>query len=235
MLCGVCPTATGRHAVPRELYKGLTRFATASHHDGCIKAEAVLNRRLAQTETQERARALASAVYVDCRSRCISDAGRRFLNAVLAALAEYEAITGWKYPRHGERATTFATAAEGFIGDLMLARVNTAANGWVWRHMHHKHFTGSEISVTYLDAVIDGLEFLGLIERAPHVRAFGSDLFVTGKMRSKGADARLRCTFKLTAMARDAGVPLDAVAKHFSRCGEAHSWSGQRDRRSAAR
>jgi hypothetical protein len=174
-----------------------------------------LNKRLAQTQGRERAKALANAVFADCRSRCISDAGRRLVNTVLAALKEYEAASGRKYARHGERVTAFATAVEGFIGDLMLARNNSAAGGWVFRPLHHRYFIGSEITYAHLSAAIAGLEFLGLIERAPHVRRFGTDLFVSAKMPLKGGDARFRATLKLTAMAREAGVDLGALAKHF--------------------
>jgi hypothetical protein len=174
-----------------------------------------LNKPLGQMEADERAKALANAVYADCRSRCISDAGRGLVNTVLAALKEYEAASGRKYARHGERVTAFATAVEGFIGDLMLARNNSAAGGWVFRPLHHRYFIGSEITYAHLSAAIAGLEFLGLIERAPHVRRFGTDLFVSGKMSLKGRDTRFRSTLKLTAMAREAGVDLGALAKHF--------------------
>jgi hypothetical protein len=171
---------------------------------------------LAQTEAQERARALANAVRADCRSRCISDAGRRLVNTVLAALKEYDAASGRKYARRGERATAFAATVEGFIGDLMLARNNTSAGGWVFRPLRHSYFIGSEITLAHISAAVAGLEFLGLIERAPHVRRFGTDLFVSGKMPSKGAGTRFRATLKLTAMAREAGVDLGVLAKHFT-------------------
>jgi hypothetical protein len=153
-------------------------------------------------------------MYADCRTRCVSDASRRLVNTVLAVLTDYEASTGRKYARHGEHFTRFARAVEGFIGDLMLARNNSAAGGWIFRSLNSKYFIGSEISRAHLSAVIAGLEFLGLIERAPLVRQFGTDLFVSGRTR-KGASARFRATLKLTAMVREAGVDLAAPAEHF--------------------
>jgi hypothetical protein len=137
------------------------------------------------------------------------------VNTVLAAQTEYEGATGRKYARRGERVTAFAATVEGFIGDLMLARNNTGAGGWLFRPLHHKYFTGSEITYAHISAAIAGVEFLGLIERAPYVRRFGADLFVSGKIRLKGGGARFRSTLKLTAMAREAGVDLGALAKHF--------------------
>jgi hypothetical protein len=194
----------------------LTRSAAASHHLRRAGTEAkALSTRFAQTGAQERAKAIANAVYADCRSRCASDAGRRLVNAVLAALREYEVTTSRKYARHGKRITAFATSVEGFVGDLMLARNNTAASGWVYRPLHRRHFHGSKITYSHLSAAIAGLEFLGLIERAPLVRSFGPDLHVTGNMQLKGRDTRFRSTFKLAAMARDAGVNLGALADHF--------------------
>jgi hypothetical protein len=176
-----------------------------------------LSTRFAQTEAQERARAIANAVYADCRSRCVSDAGRRLVSAVLAALKGSEATTARKYARRGKQITAFAKSVEGFVGDLMLARTNAAADGWVSRPLHHRSFTSSQITRAHLGAAIAGLEFLGLIERAPLVRSFGADLFVSANMRSKGGDTRFRSTLKLAAMAQDAGVDLGALADHFRR------------------
>ena len=194
----------------------LTRSEATSHDaNGSTRRPRFLNKRLAQTEPQERAKALTNAVCADGRSRCISGAGRRLANTVLATLKEHEAASGRKYARRGERVTAFATTVEGFIGDLMLARNNIAADGWVFRPLHHQNFAGSEMTHAHISAAIAGLEFLGLIERAPHVRRFGTDLFVSGKMPLKGGDTRFRSTLKLTAMAREAGVDLGALAKHF--------------------
>jgi hypothetical protein len=140
------------------------------------------------------------------------------VNSVLVALTDYEVAAGRKYARRGKRITAFATTVEGFIGDLMLARSNMAADGWVSRPLHRRYFSGSDVTHAHLSAAIAGLEFLGLVERAPHVRRFGADLFVSRRMQWKGGDTRFRSTLKLTAMAREAGVNLGALAKHFRRC-----------------
>jgi hypothetical protein len=173
-----------------------------------------LSRPWVETEAEDRAKALANAVYADCRTRCVSDASRRLVYTVLAILTEYEASTGRKYARHGKHFTRFASAVEGFIGDLMLARNNSAAGGWIFRSLNSKYFIGSEISRSHLSAVIAGLEFVGLIERAPPVRRFGADLFVSSQIQSSGGATRFRSTLKLSAMARDAGVDLGAPAEH---------------------
>jgi hypothetical protein len=136
---------------------------------------------------------------------------------VLAALKGCEATTARKYARRGKQTTAFAKSVEGFVGDLMLARTNAAADGWVSRPLHHRSFTSSQITRAHLGAAIAGLESLGLIERAPLVRSFGADLFVSANMRSKGGDTRFRSTLKLAAMARDAGIDLDALADHIRR------------------
>jgi hypothetical protein len=71
-------------------------------------------------------------------------------------------------------------------------------------------------AVNHHDISVVGLEFLGLIERAPQVRRFGTDLFVSSKMPLKGGHTGFRSTLKLTAMTREAGVDLGALAKHFA-------------------
>jgi hypothetical protein len=75
-------------AVCRRI-EALTGSAAASHPVRFRTEANLLNKGSAETEAQERATAITNAVYADCRSRCISDAGRRLVNTVLAALAEF--------------------------------------------------------------------------------------------------------------------------------------------------
>jgi hypothetical protein len=173
-----------------------------------------LGKRLVLTEAEERAKAVANAAFADCRSRCISDPARRLVSAVLASLSEYEAMTGRKYVRHDDRVTALATAVEGFVGDLMHAR-NSAAQGWVFRPLHASTFIDADITRSNLSATIAGLEFFGLIERAPRPRRFGTDLFVSGATQGRGGGTCFRATYKLAAMARDSGMDLGSVTEHF--------------------
>ena len=166
---------------------------------------------LVLTEAEERAKAVASAAFAHCRSRCISDAARRLVSAVLAALSEYEAMAGRKYPRRGDRVTALATAVEGFIGDLMLAR-NSAAQGWVFRPLYA---STQDITRRNLSTTIAGLEFFGLIERAQRARRFGTDLFVSGAPHGSGGGTCFRATYKLAALARDGGMDLGSLTEHF--------------------
>jgi len=174
-----------------------------------------LGKRLVLTEAEERARAVASAAFADCRSRCISDSARRLLSAVISRLSEYEAVTGSKHFRHGDRASAFAMAVEGFIGDLMLARNSAAAQGWVYRPLHASAFIDADITRSNLSAAMAGLEFFGLIERTPRARRFGNDLFVSGTMPGRGGGTCFRATYKMAALARDSGVNLDCLTEHF--------------------
>jgi hypothetical protein len=198
---------------------GLTQYTM---FDVPTRRQSLLNKGSAETEAQKRAEALANAICADCRSRCISDAGRRLVNMVLAALTEHEAATGRKYARHGKQATAFATTVEGFLGDMILARDNTAADGWVFRPLQHTLFAGSGITTAHLSAAIAGLEYLGLIERAPHFRRFGTDLFVNSKMQLRGGGTRFRSTLKLIAMVREAGVDRGPLAEHFRPAARRH-------------
>jgi hypothetical protein len=132
------------------------------------------------------------------------------VSAVLVALSEYEAITGRKYVRHDDRKTALATTVEGFVGDLMHAR-DSAAQGWVFRPLHASTFIDADITRSNLSTAIAGLEFFGLIERAPRARRFGTDLFVHGR----GGGTCFRATYKLAAMARDSGMDLGSVTEHF--------------------
>jgi hypothetical protein len=177
--------------------------------------EETLAKILGLTEAEERAKAVATAAFADCRSRCISDAARHLVSAVLAALREYEVVTGRKYVRHSDRVTAFAKAVEGFIGDLMLARDNAAAQGWIFRPLNARTFIESGISASHLSTAISGLEFFGLIERAPYARRFGTDLIVRGTTYSKGGGTCFRGTFKLAAMARDSGVDMGSQRANF--------------------
>jgi hypothetical protein len=136
------------------------------------------------------------------------------VSAVLAVLNEYEAMMGRKYVRHDDRVTARATAVEGFVGDLMHAR-NSAAQGWVFRPLHASTFIDADVTRWNLSTTIAGLEFFGLIERAPRARRFGADLFVSGMAHGKGGGTCFRATYKLAAMARDSGMDLGSVTDHF--------------------
>jgi len=165
-----------------------------------------------ETKAQELSEALANAVYAECRNRCCSDAGRRFVNTVIETL---EAHNTRKYTRRDATAARFATTVEGFLGDLMLARDHPTAAGWVFRPLGNSRFANSGMSQSNFAAVRGGLEFLGLIERAPPVQPFGADA-KSPRMRANLRAPRFRATLKLIAMARNAGVNLDALGKHFS-------------------
>jgi hypothetical protein len=172
-----------------------------------------LNKGSAETEAQKRAKALGNAVYADCRGRCVSAASLRFVTNVLATLEKHELVSARKYVTRGKQA--FAETAKGFLVNLMLARDHPAAAGWVFRPTGYNHYIGSDISRSHLLEAIAGLEYLGLIERAPRFQRFGADVFESREMQFKGAATRFRSTFKLTAMAREAGVDLGALAEHF--------------------
>jgi hypothetical protein len=155
---------------------------------------------------------LANAMYAECRSRCLSDAARQFVNTVVETLEAYQTR---KSVRRGTPAARFANTVEGFLGDLMLARDHPTAAGWVFRPFRNADFAGSGTSLSNFATLRADLEFLGLIERAPRVQPFGADA-KSPRMRANSLAPRFRATFKLIAMARNAGVNLDALAKHFS-------------------
>jgi hypothetical protein len=165
-----------------------------------------LNYHRGKSEAGEQLRALADAVYADCASRSLSDEARLFVNSVINVLEEHNTR---KHARSRAHAAKFALTVEGFLGDLMLARDRPAAAGWVFRPLYSAHFTGSGTSYAHFAAALAGLELIGLIERAPNFQQDGAH------RAHFNVAPRFRATFKLNAMAQNAGIDPYALGNHF--------------------
>jgi hypothetical protein len=173
---------------------------------------ATLKQRPNEPEARALQEALANAVYADCRSSCLSEASRVFVCTVIETIEGHKTR---KYSRRGAKFAAFAKAAEGFLGDLLRARDHPEAAGWVFRPLRSDHFKSSGTSLDQFAALRKKLEFLGLIERAPHSSAIDRNASEAQKILSRNAAPRFRAALKLIAMARDAGVGLDALGEHF--------------------
>lgn len=175
--------------------------------------EQSLNRYPNEAKVQGPSKPVAEAAYAHCRASCNSDAARLFVKTVIETL---EAQKIRKYARRGDLAAKFAKTAEGFLGDLMLARMHPVAAGWVFRPLDNSHFRGSGTSYAHFVDLRADLEFLGLIERAPRFQTSRTGVFEDQRTRFNRGAPRYRATLKLIAMARDSGVDLDALGKHFA-------------------
>jgi hypothetical protein len=171
------------------------------------------NRYPNEAKLQRRPKPVADAMYAHCRIRCNSDASRLFVKTVVETL---EAQKIRKYARRGALAAKFAKTVEGFLGDLMLARMHPVAAGWVFRPLDNSHFRGTGTSYAHFVGLRADLEFLGLIERAPPFQTSRTGVFEDQRTRFNRGAPRYRATLKLIAMARDSGVDLDALGKHFA-------------------
>jgi hypothetical protein len=152
-------------------------------------------------------------MYAHCRTSCSSDAARLFVKTVIETLEEQRIR---KYARRGGLAAKFAKTVEGLLGDLMLARMHPAAAGWVFRPLDNSHFEGSGTSYAHFAGLRADLEFLGLIERAPRFQLPRAGGLESQRTRFNRGAPRFRATLKLIAIARDAGVDLDVLGKHFA-------------------
>jgi hypothetical protein len=98
----------------------------------------------------------------------------------------------------------------------MVARMHPVAAGWVFRPLDNSHFEGSGTSYAHFAGLRADLEFLGLIERAPRFQLPLVGVLESKRTRFNRGAPRFRATLKLIAIAREAGVDLDALGKHFA-------------------
>ena len=105
---------------------------------------------------------------------------------------------------------------EGLLGDLLRAQNDPHANGWIYRPLQAKSFTGENVGYRAFTQVIDGLTAIGLIE---HKIGFQKrfDGFDPGgaKLVQFGNASRFRATSDLLELATRFGVDPTAATDHF--------------------
>jgi hypothetical protein len=105
-------------------------------------------------------------------------------------------------------------AVEGLVGDLLRAQGNGKAGGWVYRSLGRKSFTGEDVGFRAFKGVIDRLQALDLVERAPGVSHFTKGFGPQDRLVRRYA-SRWRATPALLTLCETHGLRGENVKHHF--------------------
>jgi hypothetical protein len=171
-----------------------------------------------------RSAALRGAYYASLTRRAVTDNSNALIDDVLHLIGTAEA----RERQRGTKAkTALRQAAEGFVGDLLVAlakaqhsdgdvaiteHCNNVA-GWVRRSTSSNSFSGGPVSFRTFDAIRAALTALGLVEEVPGVTQFRE---VFGKQFVLNRyDTRWRATARLEELAAARSVSLLDIGRHF--------------------
>jgi hypothetical protein len=154
---------------------------------------------------------LQAASHATLRAHATSDDAKALV-AKLAAMVEDHGIgAGSRKNRRKGTAAKLEYATGAFLANLLrsLSDEVLEPNGWVYRSMHAKSFTGKAVTHRIFTQLVDGLTELALIERVPGPRV-SSVPEDTGKYA-----ARFRATPALLKLCNEHGVEPTNALDHF--------------------
>lgn len=152
---------------------------------------------------------------LDCRA--ISDKANKLVDRLSEDIAEWEIRYGNRERKRRSGAEKLRAAVTGLIGDLLLARKpGDKANGWVYRSMQARGFTGKRVSYRTFAALVDALKDLGLIEHRAPVNFWGPGFDTKKEIIHRRFASRLRANSGLLKLCRAHGITDKNIAEHFS-------------------
>jgi hypothetical protein len=160
-------------------------------------------------ETIPQQEELQAATHATLRAHATSDEAKALV-AKLAAMVENHGVsTGSRKNRRKGTAGRLGYATGAFLANLLRPLEAEEPNGWVYRSMHAKSFTGAAVSHRTFTQLVDGLTELALIERVAGHRVSSEDADI-GQYA-----ARFRATPALLNLCVERGVAPTAALDHF--------------------
>ena len=154
---------------------------------------------------------LQAATNATLRAHATSEEAKALVTKLAAMVEDHSLGAGSrKYKRKG-MAEKFEHATGAFLANLLrpLSAEEPESNGWVYRSMHAKSFTGAAVSHRTFMQLVEGLTALSLIERVAGHRV-SSEQSDIGKYA-----ARFRATPALLRLCVEHGVEPRAALDHF--------------------
>ena len=167
---------------------------------------------------QNKARVLYAAQYAALASRAVTPQAGNLIRDISRELCEQERRRKARaYRRTPKALQRLQAAVEGFVGDLLLAQTNAAAQGWIYRSIRPQSFTGQEIGYRDFTAMRQGLEGLGMVVRKRFRRTLVRS--VTRRDPNSplcGIGTRFRATPVLLERSKQHGLRITNLTDHFS-------------------
>jgi hypothetical protein len=152
---------------------------------------------------------LQAATYATLRAHATSDEAKALVAKLAATVEDHGVNTGSRKNRRKGTAGKLEYATGAFVANLLRPLSNDEPNGWVYRSMHAKSFTGATVSHRTFTQLVDGLTELAFIERVAGFR-----------VSSEQEDflkyaARFRATPALLSLCAEHDVQPVATQDHF--------------------
>jgi hypothetical protein len=154
---------------------------------------------------------LQAATHATLRAHATSDEAKALVTKLAAMVEDHGINTGSRRNRRKGTAEKLEYGTGAFLANLLraLSAEVPEPNGWVYRSMHAKSFTGATVSHRTFAQMVDGLTELAFIERVAGHRV-SSEQPDFGKYA-----ARFRATPKLLGLCTENGVLPTATLDHF--------------------
>jgi hypothetical protein len=154
---------------------------------------------------------LQAASNATLRAHATSDEAKALVATLAAMVEDHGIAVGSRRNRRGRTAEKLKYATGAFLANLLrsLSDEVLEPDGWVYRSMHAKSFTGAAVSHRTFTQLVEGLTELALIERVAGHRVSSEDADIGAYA------ARFRATPVMLRLCAEHGVEPRATLDHF--------------------
>jgi hypothetical protein len=152
---------------------------------------------------------LQAATHATLRAHATSDEAKALVAKLAVMVEDHGVRAGSRKNRRKSTAGKLEYATGAFLANLLRPLEAEEPNGWVYRSMHAKSFTGKAVTHRTFTQLVDGLTELALVQRVAGPRV-SSEQEDTGKYA-----ARFRATPALLMLCAEHGVEPAAALDHF--------------------
>jgi hypothetical protein len=160
------------------------------------------------------ARQLSRARYATLNSRAISASARSLVDEVYDRIAKWERKSNKRKNKRQATSKRFRDSVAAFVADLVRARGDRVAKGWVYRSMHAKNFSRQQVSYRNFIRLVDALSSIGHLQHKPGFQ--GKVDFGSGSVVHRAKAARFRATAPFVTLAKRLGVDPAYTIDHFT-------------------
>jgi hypothetical protein len=162
-----------------------------------------------------RGRELDDALYAALLSRAHSDQARVLVDAMVTMVAEHELAAGIRTNRRDKKRTTLRTAVERLLADLLQAQASEKANGYVYRSLSPRGFTGDAVSYRTFKSLVDAMLSLRLLESYKGFQMWDAPFGALVSIPVRQKATRFRATERLLDIFEKHGVRAADFHQHF--------------------
>jgi hypothetical protein len=152
---------------------------------------------------------LQAATYATLRAHATSEQANALVARLASMVEEHGIATGLRKNKRKATAGKLEYATGAFLADLLRPLDAEEPNGWVYRSLQAKSFTGAKVPRRTFEQLVDGLKGLACLDHVPGHKV-SSEREDTGQYAS-----RFRATPALLRLCTEHGLDPTKVLDHF--------------------